>query len=437
MRMSAVIPTQMVYHDVTRLSAQDLYLFNEGTHSRLYEKLGAHPMTRDGVAGTYFAVWAPAAEYVSVLGDFNGWHPGHHPLRPRESSGIWEGFITNLGPGALYKFHIASRYHGYRVEKADPFAFLQELPPRTGSVVHDLAYSWEDGDWMAARRKHNNVRAPMSIYEVHLGSWMRVLEEGNRWLSYRELAPKLAGHVRRMGFTHVELLPVMEHPFYGSWGYQVTGFFAPTSRHGSPQDFMFLVDYLHQQGIGVILDWVPAHFPTDQHGLAYFDGTHLYEHADPRQGYHPDWQSSIFNFSRHEIRSFLLSSAIFWLDHYHADGLRVDAVASVLYLDYSRKDGEWVPNEFGGRENLHAISFLRRLNEEVYHDYPDTQTIAEESTAWPMVSRPTYLGGLGFGLKWDMGWMHWWCPAIIARGRFPKELPGAATQQRRYFGTWQ
>jgi 1,4-alpha-glucan branching enzyme len=406
MRMSAVIPAQMVYHDVTRLSGQDLYLFNEGTHSRLYQKLGAHPMTRDGVPGTYFAVWAPGAEYVSVLGDFNGWNPDHHPLRPRETSGIWEGFISHLGPGVLYKFHIASRYNGYRVEKADPFAFLQEVPPRTGSVVHDLAYSWEDGDWMASRRGHNSVRAPMSIYEVHIGSWMRVPEDGNRPLTYRELAPKLAGHVRRMGFTHVEFLPVMEHPFFGSWGYQVTGFFAPTSRYGSPQDFMFLIDYLHQQGIGVILDWVPAHFPTDQHGLAYFDGTHLYEHADPRQGYHPDWQSSIFNFSRHEIRSFLLSSAIFWLDAYHADGLRVDAVASLLYLDYSRKEGEWVPNDFGGRENLHAISFLRRLNEEVYREYPDTQTIAEESTAWPMVSRPVYLGGLGFGLKWDMGWMH-------------------------------
>jgi 1,4-alpha-glucan branching enzyme len=404
--MSAVMPAQAVHHDVTRLSAQDLYLFNEGTHSRLYQKLGAHLMTRDGAAGTYFAVWAPAAEYVAVLGDFNDWHAGRHPLRSRESSGIWEGFIPGVGPGALYKFHISSHYHGYRVEKADPFAFLQEVPPQTGSVVADLSYSWDDGEWMAARRKANSVRAPMSIYEVHLGSWMRVPEDGNRWLSYRELAPKLAGHVRRMGFTHVEFLPVMEHPFYGSWGYQVTGFFAPTGRYGTPQDFMFLVDYLHQQGIGVILDWVPAHFPTDEHGLVYFDGTHLYEHADPRQGYHPDWRSSIFNFSRHEVRSFLLSSAIFWLDRYHADGLRVDAVASVLYLDYSRKDGEWVPNDFGGRENLHAISFLRRLNEEVYRDYPDTQTIAEESTAWPMVSRPTYLGGLGFGLKWDMGWMH-------------------------------
>jgi 1,4-alpha-glucan branching enzyme len=404
--MSAVIPAHTVYHDVTRLSAQDLYLFNEGTHSRLYQKLGAHVMERAGVAGTYFAVWAPAAEYVAVVGDFNGWDPGPHSLRPRASSGIWEGFIAGLAPGALYKFHIASRYHGYNVDKADPFAFLQEQPPRTGSVVHDLAYAWDDGDWMAARRRANNVRAPMSIYEVHLGSWMRVPEEGNRWLSYRELAPKLAGHVRRTGFTHVEFLPVMEHPFYGSWGYQVTGFFAPSSRYGSPQDFMFLVDYLHQQGIGIILDWVPAHFPTDQHGLVYFDGTHLYEHADPRQGYHPDWQSSIFNFSRHEVRSFLLSSAVFWLDHYHADGLRVDAVASVLYLDYSRQPGEWVPNEFGGRENLHAVSFLRRFNEEIYREYPDTQTVAEESTAWPMVSRPTYLGGLGFGLKWDMGWMH-------------------------------
>jgi 1,4-alpha-glucan branching enzyme len=400
------VPARPVYHDVTRLTADDLYLFNEGTHARLYRKLGAHLMTREGAAGTYFAVWAPSAHYVSVVGDFNRWDAGHHPLRPRASSGIWEGFVPGVGPGALYKFHVASRYHGYHVEKADPFAFLQEQPPRTASVVHDLDYSWEDGDWMAERRRRNSVRAPMSIYEVHLGSWMRVPEDGNRWLTYRELAPKLAGHVRQCGFTHVEFLPVMEHPFYGSWGYQVTGFFAPSSRYGTPQDFMFLVDYLHQQGVGVILDWVPAHFPTDQHGLVYFDGTHLYEHADPRLGYHPDWHSSIFNFGRHEVRSFLLSSALFWLDRYHADGLRVDAVASVLYLDYSRKDGEWVPNEYGGRENLQAISFLRRMNEEVYKEYPDVQTIAEESTAWPMVSRPTYLGGLGFGLKWDMGWMH-------------------------------
>jgi 1,4-alpha-glucan branching enzyme len=401
-----VAPAQAVFHDVTRLTAEDLYLFNEGTHARLYQKLGAHPMTRDGAAGTYFAVWAPAAEFVSVTGDFNGWDTGSHPLRPRESSGIWEGFVPGVGVGTLYKFHVSSRYNGYRVEKADPFAFRQEHAPRTASVVHDLAYSWEDNDWMAARRRHNSARGPISVYEVHLGSWMRVPEEGNRWLSYRELAPKLAGHVRQTGFTHVEFLPVMEHPFYGSWGYQVTGFFAPTSRYGSPQDFMFLVDYLHQQGIGVILDWVPAHFPTDEHGLGYFDGTHLYEHADPRLGYHPDWRSSIFNFGRHEVRSFLLSSALFWLDHYHADGMRVDAVASVLYLDYSRKEGEWIPNEHGGRENLHAISFLRRMNEEVYRSYPDVQTFAEESTAWPMVSRPTYIGGLGFGFKWDMGWMH-------------------------------
>jgi 1,4-alpha-glucan branching enzyme len=401
-----VAPAHAVYHDVTRLTAEDLYLFNEGTHARLYQKLGAHPMTREGAAGTYFAVWAPAAEFVSVVGDFNGWDTGRYPLRPRESSGIWEGFVSGIGPGALYKYHISSRYNGYRVEKADPFAFRQETPPRTASVVQDLAYSWEDGEWMTNRRRHNNIRGPISVYEVHLGSWMRVPEEGNRPLTYRELAPKLAGHVRQTGFTHVEFLPVMEHPFYGSWGYQVTGFFAPSSRYGSPQDFMFLVDYLHQQGIGVILDWVPAHFPTDQHGLVYFDGTHLYEHADPRLGYHPDWRSSIFNFGRHEVRSFLLSSALFWLDRYHADGLRVDAVASVLYLDYSRKEGEWIPNEHGGRENLHAISFLRRLNEEVYHSYPDVQTYAEESTAWPMVSRPTYVGGLGFGFKWDMGWMH-------------------------------
>src|SRR5262249_5376032 len=291
-------------------------------------------------------------------------------------------------------------------EKADPFAFFSELPPRTASVVHGLDYAWDDGDWMAGRRKANSVRAPMSVYEVHLGSWMRVPEEGNRSLTYRELAPKLAGRARRLGFTHVEFLPLMEHPFYGSWGYQVTGFFAASSRYGTPQDLMFLIDYLHQQGIGVILDWVPAHFPTDQHGPIYFDGTHLYEHADPRQGFHPDWHSAVCTFGRHAARSFLWSSALFWPDHYHADGLRVDAVASVLYLDYSRKEGEWIPNEHGGRENLHAISFLRRMNEEVYRNYPDVQTIAEESTAWAMVSRPLYVGGLRFGLKWDMGWMN-------------------------------
>jgi 1,4-alpha-glucan branching enzyme len=388
------------------LTGQDLYLFNEGSHYRLYQKLGAHPRTVDGVAGTFFAVWAPGAHQVFVMGDFNGWDKGKYPLRVREQSGIWEGFIPGVGPGATYKYHIVSRYNGYRVDKADPFAFCAEVPPLTASVVWDLAYEWKDQAWMAQRQQHNSLLAPVSIYEVHLGSWMRMPEDGNRSLHYREAALLLADYVQRLGFTHVEFLPLTEHPFFGSWGYQTTGYFAPTSRHGTPQDLMFLIDYLHQRGIGVILDWVPSHFPGDEHGLAYFDGTYLYEHADPQKGYHPDWSSYIFNYDRHEVRSFLLSSALFWLDRYHVDGLRVDAVASMLYLDYSRKPGEWVPNEHGGNENLGAISFLRRLNEEVYRNYPDVQTIAEESTAWAMVSRPTYLGGLGFGLKWDMGWMH-------------------------------
>ncbi|HVN74841.1 MAG TPA: 1,4-alpha-glucan branching protein GlgB [Thermoanaerobaculaceae bacterium] len=395
-----------VRHGTTRISDDDLFLFNEGSHFALWEKLGAHPVTVNGGSGTSFAVWAPDAERVSVVGDFNGWNRDDHPLAPRGQSGIWEGFIPGVGKGALYKYHIRSRFHGYRVDKADPFGFRHEVPPRTGSVVWDLAYEWGDGDWMRERGSRARLDAPASTYEVHLGSWMHVPEEGNRPLTYLELAPRLAEYVARMGFTHVEFMPVMEHPFYGSWGYQITGFFAPTSRYGTPQEFMALVDTLHRAGIGVILDWVPSHFPSDEHGLAYFDGTHLYEHADPRQGYHPDWGSYIFNYGRNEVRSFLTSNALFWLGEYHADGLRVDAVASMLYLDYSRKDGEWIPNRYGGRENLDAISFLRRTNEEVYHRHPDTQTVAEESTAWPMVSRPTYVGGLGFGLKWDMGWMH-------------------------------
>lgn len=392
--------------DISLLSADDLYLFNEGSHLRLYEKLGAHPMVVDDDPGTYFAVWAPDAERVSVIGDFNDWDPERHPLHPRAHSGIWEGFIPGVQKGSLYKYHITSRFHGYQVEKADPFGTFHEVAPKTASIVWDLDYAWNDQEWMAQRRERNAASAPISVYEVHLGSWMRVPEEGYRSLSYRELAPELTDYVKRMGFTHVEFLPVMEHPFFGSWGYQVTGYFAPTSRYGTPQDFMYLIDYLHQAGIGVILDWVPSHFPTDEFGLGFFDGTHLYEHADPRKGFHPDWNSYIFNYGRNEVRSFLLSSALFWLDRYHVDGLRVDAVASMLYLDYSRKEGEWIPNEHGGRENLDAISLLRRLNQEIYKYYPDVQTIAEESTAWPMVSRPTYVGGLGFGMKWDMGWMH-------------------------------
>ncbi|MFW6150926.1 MAG: 1,4-alpha-glucan branching protein GlgB [Chloroflexota bacterium] len=391
---------------VTLLSEEDLYLFNEGSHFRLYEKLGAHTVERDGVSGTYFAVWAPNAERVSVMGDFNGWDARSHPLSARRGSGIWEGFVSGVEPGARYKYHVASRYQGYQVDKADPFAFGAEVPPKTASVVHDLSYQWDDGRWMAERQGRNGRNAAISTYEVHPGSWMMVPEEGNRSLTYRELAHRLADHVERLGFTHVEFLPVMEHPFYGSWGYQTTSYFAPTSRYGSPQEFMYLVDYLHQHGIGVILDWVPSHFPSDEHALGFFDGTHLYEHADPRRGFHPDWNSYIFNYGRKEVCSFLISSALFWLDKYHIDGLRVDAVASMLYLDYSRKQGEWIPNEYGGRENLEALDFLRRFNEGVYKDYPDVQTVAEESTAWPMVSRPTYVGGLGFGMKWDMGWMH-------------------------------
>jgi len=386
------------------LTEQDLDLFNEGRNYRTYEKLGAHLTSQNGEHGTSFSLWAPNAKMVSVIGSFNGWDPRSHPLRARESSGIWEGFIPGVAKGSIYKFHIVSNHHGHVVDKADPFGILHEKPPRTASVVWDLEYQWTDQDWMKNRQAKNSLQAPICIYEVHLGSWMR--EEHNRPLTYREIAPRLADYVRHMRFTHVQFLPVMEHPFYGSWGYQTTGYFAPTARYGTPQDFMYMVDYLHQAGIAVILDWVPSHFPSDEHGLAYFDGTHLFEHADTREGFHPDWKTLIFNYGRNEVRSFLLSSAMFWLDKYHADGLRVDAVASMLYRDYSRKEGEWLPNKYGGRENLEAIDFLRQLNQEVYKEYPGIQTIAEESTSWPMVSRPIYLGGLGFGLKWDMGWMH-------------------------------
>jgi 1,4-alpha-glucan branching enzyme len=388
------------------LSDQDIYLFNEGTHFRLHRHLGAHPSRERGREGTWFSVWAPDADRVTVFGDWNDWDKESQPLQPRGSSGIWQGFVPGVGHGTHYKYHVVSRFGGYRVDKADPFAFLAETPPKTASVVWNLDYQWGDGEWLGERAGRQSLGAPLSIYEVHLGSWARLPEEGNRPLSYRETAPHLAEHVRRLGFTHVEFLPVMEHPFYGSWGYQTTGYFAPTSRYGAPQDFMALIDHLHQEGIGVILDWVPSHFPTDEHGLAYFDGAHLFEHADPRQGFHPDWGSYIFNYDRNEVRSFLTSSALFWLETYHADGLRVDAVASMLYLDYSRKAGEWIPNRYGGRENLEAIGFLRSMNEEIYETLPDVQTMAEESTAWPMVSRPTYVGGLGFGFKWDMGWMH-------------------------------
>jgi 1,4-alpha-glucan branching enzyme len=399
-------PPPTVNHDLSLLSDDDLYLFNEGSFLRMYDKLGSHVVTVDGTEGTSFGVWAPNAEQVSVIGDFNGWNRESHPLRPRGSSGIWEGFVPGVGHGAIYKYWIVSRGKKHRVEKADPLAAHAETPPKTGSVVWDLGYDWGDRRWIKERGARNSLGAPISVYEVHIGSWRRVPEEDNRPLTYRELAEQLPEYVKGMGFSHVEFLPVMEHPFYGSWGYQTTGYFAPTSRYGTPQDFMHLVDRLHQDGIGVVLDWVPSHFPNDEHGLAYFDGTHLYEHADPRRGFHPDWKSAVFNYGRNEVRSFLLSSACFWLDKYHIDGLRVDAVASMLYLDYSREQGEWLPNEYGGNENLEAVGFLRRLNEDIYREYPDVQTIAEESTAWPMVSRPVYLGGLGFGMKWDMGWMH-------------------------------
>ena len=388
------------------LTDQDLYLFNEGSHLRLFERLGAHPLVVDGVRGTNFAVWAPNAQSVSVRGSFNGWNKESHPMHALGQSGIWELFIPDVQQGDAYKFHVISHHDNYRADKADPYAFHCETSPRTASIVWNLDYNWNDSEWMRNRAAKQSLQAPMSIYEVHLGSWRRVPEDGNRFLSYREIAPQLADYVEMMGFTHIELMPITEHPFYGSWGYQTTGYFAPTSRYGTPQDLMYLIDLLHQRGIGVILDWVPSHFPADEWGLGNFDGTHLYEHSDPRKGIHKDWDSYIFNYGRHEVRSFLMSSAMFWLDLYHLDGLRVDAVASMLYLDYSRKEGEWIPNSFGGRENLEAIDFLRRFNAEIYGGHPGVQTIAEESTSWPMVSKPTYLGGLGFGCKWDMGWMH-------------------------------
>jgi 1,4-alpha-glucan branching enzyme len=387
------------------LSADDLYLFNEGTHRHLADKLGAHVLTGTGSEGVHFSVWAPNASSVAVIGDFNRWDAQADALTVRGSSGIWEGAVTAAGAGDVYKYAITTG-DGRVLDKADPVAFFSEVPPRTGSVVADLAYRWEDDEWMRSRGPRSTMDAPISIYEVHFGSWLRSPEDPDRLLTYAEVAPRLIEHVRTMGFTHVEFLPMMEHPFYGSWGYQVTGFFAPTSRYGSPQEFMALIDALHRAGIGVLLDWVPSHFPNDAFGLAQFDGTHLYEHADPRLGVHPDWGSLIFNFGRHEVRSFLASSAEHWLSRYHVDGLRFDAVASMLYLDYSRKAGEWLPNVHGGRENLEAVSFLQQLNIGIYADHPDVQTMAEESTAWPGVSRPTDVGGLGFGFKWDMGWMH-------------------------------
>jgi 1,4-alpha-glucan branching enzyme len=383
------------------LSDQDIYLLREGTFARLYDLLGCHFSATDGAAR--FAVWAPNATAVSVIGDWNGWEGAASPLAPRtDGSGIWEARVAGVGQGQAYKYRIITR-QGWVLDKADPVAFLSEEPPKTASRVWSLDHEWQDSAWMGARAARNGLTSPMVVYEAHLGSWRR---KDGAFLNYREAAHALAEYLSDLAFTHVELMPVTEHPFYGSWGYQTTGYFAPTARYGTPQDLMYFVDHLHQKGIGVILDWVPSHFPTDAHGLARFDGTHLYEHEDPRQGFHPEWNSALFNYGRNEVRSFLISSAAFWLDQYHIDGIRVDGVASMLYLDYARQSGGWIPNRFGGRENLEAIQFLRTLNETAYRDYPDTTMIAEESTAWPMVSRPTSMGGLGFGLKWNMGWMH-------------------------------
>ena len=391
-----------------QLTPYDIYLFREGKHLNLYEKLGSHSIQLDGREGTHFAVWAPNAKQVSVIGDFNEWRRGKHPLRLRkDDSGIWEGFITGPTEGSLYKYYVESKAHlGYSMEKGDPFALHWEIPPRTASIVWDLKHSWDDAEWIRTRADKNSLSSPFSIYEMHLGSWKRVPEDNNRSLTYRETALDLPGYLGEMRFTHVEFLPIMEHPYSRSWGYQTLGYFAPTSRFGTPEDFMHLVDQLHQKGFGVILDWVPSHFPSDAYGLAYYDGSHLFEYDDPKKGYHPDWKSYIFDFGKGEVRSFLASSALFWLDVYHADALRMDAVASMIYLDYSRQKGEWTPNQYGGRENLEALSFIRDLNQAVYHAHPDVQMIAEESTAWPLVSRPVYLGGLGFGMKWNMGWMH-------------------------------
>ena len=397
------MPNTVVPHSL--FTDLDIHLFRSGHHHRLYEKMGSHVLEVDGQHGVYFAVWAPSARRVSVIGSFNGWNKDSHILAARwDSSGIWEGFIPDVKSGDTYKYVVVAQ-DGSPLEKGDPFARLWEVPPKTASVVWDGQHEWSDKTWMDNRAEHNSLDTPMSVYELHLGSWKKKAG-GAESLSYRELADELTAYVTEMGFTHVEMMPVMEHPYFPSWGYQITGYFAPTSRFGVPEDFAYLVDRLHQAGIGVILDWVPSHFPEDNHGLAQFDGTHLYDHADPRLGYHPDWKSRIFNYGRNEVRSFLVSNAVYWMDRFHADGLRVDAVASMLYLDYSREDGEWIPNMYGGRENLEAISLLKEVNEAIYRDFPSAMTVAEESTAWPGVSRPVYAGGLGFGQKWMMGWMH-------------------------------
>jgi len=387
------------------LTDYDTNLFKAGKYFKAYEKLGSHIIEVDGQWGTHFAVWAPNAEKVGVMGNFNGWNRTSHPLNARwDHSGIWEGFVPGIGKGELYKYAILAK-DGRALEKGDPFALFWEIPPNTASIVWDFDYDWKDEQWLKDRQNLNGLDKPFAVYECHIGSW-RKRAGGAESLSYQEMAEEMVAYVKDMGFTHIEFMPVMEHPYFPSWGYQITGYFAPTSRFGLPEDFMYLVDRFHQEGIGVILDWVPSHFPNDAHGLADFDGTHLYDHADPRQGFHPDWKSCIFNYGRNEVRSFLISNALFWLKYYHIDGLRVDAVASMLYLDYSRDEGQWIPNKHGGNENLEAISFLKEFNATVYQEYPDTITIAEESTSWTGVSRPTYTGGLGFGQKWMMGWMH-------------------------------
>ncbi len=407
--MEADIKTKFpkIIHDIDIFSEYDIYLFREGKYFNAYEKMGSHIIEHEGQNGVHFAVWAPNAKKISVIGDFNEWQEDIHILQPRQdSSGIWQGFIPGVKEGAYYKYRITSEINDYTVSKSDPYGNYGEIPPNTASRVWNLDYAWQDEGWMKERKSNNSLESPISIYEVHLGSWKHTPNEGDRSLSYRELADDLVQYVKESGYTHVELLPVMEHPFSGSWGYQVLGFFAATSRYGSPQDLMYLIDMFHQEGIGVILDWVPSHFPNDIHGIHYFDGSFLYEHQDPRQGYHPDWNSYIFNYGRAEVKEFLISSAHFWFDKYHIDGIRVDGVASMLYLDYSRKEGEWIPNEHGGRENIKAMEFLRDLNISIFEKFPGVQTIAEESTAWPMVTRPVYAGGLGFSMKWNMGWMH-------------------------------
>ncbi len=397
-----------IYYDISPWGETDSYLFKEGTHERLYEILGSHIMERQGVSGVYFAVWAPNASDVSVVGDFNAYEPGTHPLQLRQDgSGVWEGFIPGVGTGQTYKYYVVSAVDGQAREKSDPYAFSAEKPPKSASVVYEIdGYQWGDEEWMEHRHEHHTHRDPVNIYEVHLGSWRRKMEDNNRTLTYHEAAVELAEYLKDMHYTHVEIMPITEYPFEGSWGYQVTGYFAPTARYGTPREFMEFVEILHAHGIGVIMDWVPSHFVTDGHGLMRFDGTSLYEHEDPRQGFHTEWGSAIFNYGRNEVRAFLVSSAMFWFQKYHIDGIRVDAVASMLYLDYARKDGEWIPNRYGGNENLEAIAFLRQLNATVYRENKGVLMMAEESTAFPMVSRPTYLGGLGFGYKWNMGWMH-------------------------------